>query len=135
MTAEQFAEIQARNKTLAQGHTVKTVRGRNKYGAEKTQVDGITFDSKGEAGRYLELKAMESAGVIQDLRLQVRFPLVVRGDYGVCEREYRADFVYVEDGRRVVEDFKGVRTREYQFKRDLMKALHGIDILETGRRR
>ena len=78
---------------------------------------------------------MESAGLIQDLRLQVRFPLVVRGEYGVCEREYRADFCYVEDGKRVVEDFKGHKTREYLWKRDLMKALHGINIRETGGRK
>lgn len=134
MTPEEYAAFQARAKELSKAHTIKKVHGNNKYGAVKTQVDGITFDSKGEAGRYIELKAEESAGLIQDLRLQVRFPLVVRGDYGTVEREYRADFVYIRDGQRVVEDYKGarsVRTREYIFKKDLMRALYGIEIEET----
>lgn len=134
LTPEEFQALQDRRKQQAKGHTIKTVKARNKYGAVKTQVDGITFDSKGEAMRYLELKAMEEAGLIHELRLQVRFPLVIHGDYGSVEREYRADFVYVEDGIRVVEDFKGHKTREYLLKRDLMKALHGIEIRETGGR-
>lgn len=135
LTQEEFQALQERRKQHAKVHAIKTVKARNKYGAEKTQVDGITFDSKGEAMRYLELKAMESAGLIRDLCLQVRFPLVIQGAYGSVKREYRADFCYVENGLRVVEDFKGHKTREYLFKRDLMKALHGIEIRETGGRK
>lgn len=43
----------------------------------------------------------------------------------------RADFVYLEHGKEIVEDTKGMRTQVYVMKRKLMKALYGITILET----
>jgi len=101
---------------------------RNKFGNVRTVVDGRTFDSKKEARRYLELKRLQAAGAITALRLQVRFPLRVNG---VAVGKYVADFVYVRDGRRVVEDVKGVRTAVYKLKCKLMLAVHGIEILET----
>ena len=75
--------------------------GASKYRARKTTVDGITFDSRKEADRYLVLKGMEEDGSIKDLRRQVRYELVPAFD--VDGRHYRAvyyvaDFVYVEDG-------------------------------------
>lgn len=102
----------------------------HKYRAVPTTVDGIRFDSKGEAMRYGELKLLEQAGVISGLQLQPKFSLEVNG---VKLGSYVADFEYVERGERVVEDFKGVRTPVYQIKKKLVKALHGIDIFETGR--
>lgn len=48
----------------------------SKYGARKTVVDGITFDSKKEANRYRELKLLEKAGKISNLKLQVPFELI-----------------------------------------------------------
>jgi hypothetical protein len=103
----------------------------SKYRARRTTVDGITFDSAGEARRYQELKLMERAGVIGNLKRQVIFNLNVNGIH-ICE--YRADFVY-EDHEWMavtVEDFKGFRTAEYRLKRKLMAACHGIEIRETG---
>lgn len=117
----------------------------SKYNAHKTIVDGIEFDSRKEAKRYKELKALESAGVIHRLSLQVPFELIpaiyeqTREVYtkginkgqpkqGRCiERAvtYIADFVYQEQsGRWVVEDTKGFRTKEYIIKRKLMRYLH-----------
>lgn len=101
---------------------------RNKFGNVRTVVDGRTFDSKAEARRYQELKRLQIAGAISGLRLQVRFPLRVNG---VTVANYLADFVYVRDGRRVVEDVKGMRTAVYKLKCRLMQAVHGIEILET----
>ncbi|GAB4464458.1 MAG: hypothetical protein OHK0044_01870 [Burkholderiaceae bacterium] len=51
----------------------------------------------------------------------------------VVERavKYIADFVYTKDGKMVVEDTKGCRTRDYVIKRKLMLYVHGIRILET----
>jgi hypothetical protein len=46
---------------------------KSKYGAVKTEVDGIMFDSKREASRYQELRLLEQAGEITNLRLQVPF--------------------------------------------------------------
>jgi hypothetical protein len=53
--------------------------GRNKYRAVKTEVDGIMFDSKKEAGRYVELKKRLDAGIIQDLKLQPKFDCIING--------------------------------------------------------
>lgn len=106
-------------------------KGFRKYKNEKTQVDGVWFDSKREARRYGELKLLERAGEIRNLRLQVVYDLVV---YGRLVCRYRADFVY-EDRRlgwaEVVEDAKGCRTEAYIIKRKLMLAVHGITIREV----
>ena len=45
---------------------------KSKYGNIKTRVDGILFDSKKEAKRYLELKLLEKAGRIVTGRIAAR---------------------------------------------------------------
>lgn len=102
-----------------------------KYRNTPTVIDGIRFDSKGEARRFQDLKLLERGGVLANVERQVSFRLEVNG---VLIAFYRADFVYTDKtlGRRIVEDFKGVRTDVYRLKKALMKACHGIDILETG---
>lgn len=93
--------------------------------------------SRHENRRAAQLKLMQRAGLISDLREQVPYLLIPaqRDDAGrLIERQcsYVADFVYVDsDGRTVVEDTKGVRTKEYVIKRKLMLHVHGIRILET----
>ncbi|MBQ3326202.1 MAG: DUF1064 domain-containing protein [Clostridia bacterium] len=123
------------------------MRSNSKYGAAKTIVDGMTFDSRKEANRYLELSMLEQAGCIEDLRRQVKFVLIPTqreedtvGKRGgikpgkVLEKEcaYIADFVYRDaDGHTVVEDTKGVKTKDYIIKRKLMLYVHGIRIREV----
>ena len=102
-------------------------RGRSKFGNKRTDVDGISFQSKAEAERFCELRFMAQAGVISFLRRQVSFDLVVNNIL-ICR--YRADFVYVEGDEQVVEDVKGFLTDEYIIKRQLMLACHGIAIRE-----
>lgn len=108
----------------------QSVKKYSKYRNVKTNVDNQTFDSKKEANRYSDLNLLASAGIITDLQCQVRFPLNV-GDNQICV--YTADFVYVQKGVEVVEDVKSpaTKTRVYLLKKRLMKAIHGIDILET----
>ena len=113
-----------------------------KYKNKKTTVFGITFDSKREADRYLILRTLERQGVIKDLRLQVRYELIPEqrepGTIGPREGKviekacnYVADFVYVDNqGNEVVEDAKGVRTKEYRIKKKLMLWVHKIKIKE-----
>lgn len=107
---------------------------RHKYGAKKTVVDGITFPSKAEALRYAELKILLRAGQIADLTRQPRFPLVVAGQ---LVGTYIADFSYtdVATGKSVVEDVKSPATRTdvYRLKIKLLRALHGIDVVEVQR--
>lgn len=103
-----------------------------KYRNTPTHLNGQRFDSKGEARRWQDLQLLERAGQITSLRRQVSHRLEVNGTLIAF---YRSDFEYVERGKHVVEDFKGVRTPEYRIKRALMKACHGIEIFETGTRR
>lgn len=109
-------------------------RGGSKYHARKTVVDGLTFDSKREADRYTVLKRKEQEGAIEGLRRQVRYELVPAFD--VDGKHYRpvcyvADFVYVEDGKEVVEDVKGMRTDVYVLKSKLFARRYGMSIKET----
>ena len=101
-----------------------------KYHAQPTIVDGIRFASRKEAARYRELRLLEQAGKIQDLRLQVPFVLLPKSQYGRAVK-YIADFVYIENDRQVVEDAKGYRTDVYKLKRRLMAELLGIEIKEV----
>ena len=78
------------------------------------------------------MKLLQRAGKITGLETKTPacvFALVVNG---VKIGRYTADFVYLEKGVRIVEDSKsGVRTRDYLLRKKLMKAIHGIEILET----
>ena len=122
----------------------------NKYHNRKVITsDGISHDSQREANRWCELKLLERAGKIQDLQRQVKFVLIpvqveVYERYGkkgqtlkdgerVIEKEcaYIADFVYTENGKKVVEDTKGMKTKDYIIKRKLMLFFHHIRIKEV----
>ena len=102
----------------------------SKYRAKKETVDGITFASKKEASRYRQLKLLEKVKAIQDLHLQVKFPLIPKSRYG-REVRYIADFVYYEQGEMVVEDTKGYKTDVYKLKKRLLAEKYGIVIKET----
>lgn len=102
----------------------------SKYGSQRTN----GYASKREAARATELAMLQKAGIIQDLKEQVVFilaPSVVIQGRKRPPMKYIADFVYMEDGKRVVEDVKGVKTDAYVIKRHLMMSVHGIEILET----
>ena len=118
----------------------------SKYNNRKVRRDGLTFDSKKEHKRYNELLLLEQAGEIANLRRQVKFVLIptqrepsqigTRGGVKkgkLLEREcaYIADFVYTENGKIVVEDTKGLRTKDYIIKRKLMLYVHNIRIREV----
>ena len=120
----------------------------SKYNSRKAVVDGITFDSGREAERYAQLKLLQKAGKISGLSLQVRFDLLPAqyaetcGEFytkgpkkgqpkrGKCIEKavtYVADFVYCENGRMIVEDAKGGRTKDYIIKRKLFRWRYGED--------
>ena len=107
----------------------------SKYHNRKVTQGGETFDSVKEYRRFCELRLLERAGAVTDLRRQVKFELIPaqRVDDKVVERacSYVADFTYMENGQQVVEDAKGMRTQEYRLKRKLMLWVHGIRIRET----
>ena len=108
---------------------------KNKFGAKKTQVGDITFDSKAEARRYGDLVLLQKAGHITALELQVPFILAPQVRFEGASRakpalKYVADFAYqeAETGRTIVEDVKGVLTDAFQIKRHLMLSVHGINV-------
>ena len=104
---------------------------RNKYGARKlTAPDGQVFDSVKEFHRWGVLRLLERAGKIQNLQRQVKFELIPKQD-GERACTYVADFVYMENGKQVVEDCKGFKNDAYKMKRKLMLWVHGIKIKET----
>lgn len=104
---------------------------RNKYRAIKTQVDGYIFDSKKEASRYIQLKQMQSVGIISALELQPQIPLMVNG---VKIGKYVGDFRYVENNEIIIEDVKSkvTMTPVYRLKKRILQTYDPpIEIRET----
>ena len=109
-----------------------------KYHAKKITWNGEVFDSKKEFTRYQELLLLQRAGKIANLERQVKIPLLPaqRDENGkVIERAvtYVADFVYTdtEQNKTIVEDVKGMKTREYVLKRKMCLYLNHIRIHEV----
>lgn len=126
----------------------------SKYNNRKvTLPTGEVFDSQKEAQRYWELKLLEKSGAIRHLKRQVPFELIpaqrekseevfTRGPAKgqpkpgqIIEKAvvYYADFTYIDakTGKFVVEDTKGVKTKEYIIKRKLMLYVHNIRVREV----
>ena len=85
----------------------------NKYNAVKVKLDGYTFDSKKEAKRYRDLCLLVRTGEITDFKVHPKYkmiPAVVVSGKKKRTRTYTADFEYIENGKTVVEDVKGVIT-------------------------
>lgn len=104
----------------------------SKYRNQRCEFDGITFDSRRERDRWIQLCRERDAGEITELERQVVFvladPVVINGRTKPALR-YVADFVYERKGKTVIEDVKGVITAEYRIKRHLMAA-RGLQIVE-----
>ena len=96
---------------------------KHKYNAQKAEIDGIVFDSKKEARRYLVLKGYENTGVIENLKLQPRYELQgkFKDSTGNKHRAitFVADFEYEVEGKTIVEDTKGVETAVFKIKKKL----------------
>lgn len=127
--------------------------GGTKYRNRKVFYNGELFDSKKEFNRYKELQRMEDAGLISELRRQVKYILIpeqrgpspgvyTRGPRKgqdkpgkLLEKEcaYIADFAYFDKYVQdyIVEDTKGFKTKDYIIKRKLMLQVYGICIREA----
>ena len=113
---------------------------RNKFNASKVECDGMTFDSKKEHKRYIELKAMQQRGEIRDLQHHTKFELAPKVKIEGEKRakpalRYFADFTYyIITGEYIVEDVKSEATRKkdsYRNKKHLMKTVLNIDVREV----
>lgn len=109
MTASQYRQFRSQPKS--------------KYGAQKTVVNGVKYDSKKESKRGQELEYLEKIGKISNLQRQVKFELQPAFTNNAGEKiraiTYVADFVYEDDGQKIVEDSKGFRTKEYVLKKKM----------------
>lgn len=96
----------------------------SKYQNKKTQVGMYVFDSIAESKRYKELALLEQAKQIKGLKLQPKF-LLQEGfrKNGKTYRkiEYIADFMYIEKGKVIIEDVKGMETDVFKLKRKLFE--------------
>lgn len=117
-----------------------------KYNAQKIVFNGEKFDSKKELQRYKQLLEMQEQGEIHSLARQVEFILIPNqrepstfskkgkeklGKVIEHRIKYIADFVYIDKNNKyVVEDVKGIKTKEYIIKRKLMLFVHNIKIKE-----
>ncbi len=91
----------------------------SKYRNKPTEIDGIVFASRAESRRYEELKLLEFAGVISDLKCQPRYLLqeAFRRDGKLIRAiEYVGDYGFTEDGLAVCEDCKGMQTAVFKLK-------------------
>lgn len=129
---------QYRREILKQSDKAKVAK-HNKFNAQKVELDGMTFDSKKEHKRYIELKAMQQRGEITRLEHHTKFELAPKTKLEGEKRakpavRYFADFTYYIADKYIVEDVKSAATRKlpsYRTKKHLMKTVHGIDIKEV----
>lgn len=125
----------ARRQVMKQISEARLKKG-SKYHNEKTVVNGIRFDSRKEANRYIVLKSELASGAISDLKLQPQF--TIQESYKTAEGKrvqairYVADFSYTRDGVFIVEDVKSeaTKTRVYGLKKKLVRERFGVEITE-----
>lgn len=112
---------------------VKAKNKRSKYNAKPViDNDGIRHASKKQARRWRDLKTLQRAGEISNLKREITIPLVVNG-IKICS--YRVDHTYnLKSGQGVLEDVKGLKAgvsyRLFKIKANLVKAIHGIEVQE-----
>ena len=101
---------------------------RNKYSAKKTysELCGRTFDSKAEAKRGEELYLLQKEGEISDLQYQMPYQLCLKPNIKI-----KIDFVYRQNGKQVVEDVKGMMTREFRVKRAWLAEKYNVQVVLT----
>lgn len=115
--------------------------GLNKFGAIRTELDGIVFDSKAEAGYYAELMVLKRTGIVREVQLKPKFVLLLPYPHpqtGKIVRgiAYIADFlVTYQDGRQEVVDVKSnaTKTSTYKLKKKLFESKYGIPLVEVLR--
>lgn len=118
-----------------------------KYKNIPTEINGIKFASRREAGRYCQLLSLQKAGKIRGLKLQPQYTL--QESYVSPEGErvravrYTADFAYERAAEPdcagnvywlpVVEDVKSkaTKTAQYEIKKKLLQGKYGIAVTEV----
>lgn len=127
-----FQSMSARDYRIAMGldtprQSVSTEK-KNKYGAIKTEVDGMIFDSKKESAEWVKFCRMEAAGMISNLKRQTSLDFYVKGKKMFT---YKPDMEYdAPDGHHYV-DVKSSATATnpiFRLKRKIIEAEYDIKI-------
>lgn len=101
------------------------VKRDNKFGAKRSEYDGIRYDSKKEAAYAEQLDMLKRGGAITGWRRQVRVDLSIHGKHIAF---YKVDFeVTHNDGHLELIEVKGFETREWQIKWKLLEAIYGTE--------
>lgn len=101
---------------------------KNKYGAHKTEVDGLVFDSKKESTEWIKLCRMEAAGMISNLKRQTELPFVLKGKKMFV---YKPDMEYdAPDGHHYVDVKSPITAKNpvFRLKRKIIETEYGITI-------
>lgn len=106
----------------------EAAEARSKYGAKRTPcAHGHKHPSKREAKRCDELHLLLRAGEIDALVYEPQYWFEINGagvTHGNGRRVgYKPDFGYLEKGRVVVEDVKGMVTEAAQLRMTIFRAL------------
>ena len=97
-------------------------RVKHKFGAVRTENDGIKFDSKAESRYYSKLKRARDHGDLLFFLRQVPFHL----PGGI---RYVVDFVeFWKDGEVKFTDVKGMETKDFIMKKKIVESLYPIEI-------
>lgn len=100
-------------------------KGKSKYKAKKTSIDGHSFDSLKEANYYEELKLRLRTEEIKGFCIQPTFILAPN-------LKYKADFiVFNNDGTSEIIDVKGMKTKEYIVKKKVFEDKFNLKIKEV----
>lgn len=101
---------------------------RHKYGARKTVVDGIKFDSQLEAKYYYHLMTLKQLDQVEEIELQPEFLIQEKKKYKsetIRKIVYKLDFkVVYNDGYTEYIDVKGMTTPVSQLKLKLVKGMY-----------
>ena len=96
----------------------------NKYNANKSTLDGISFDSIKERDYYAQLLLLKKAGEVVSIELQPKFELQPGFERNGKREQpitYKADFkVSYADGHIEIVDTKGFKTDVYGIKRKML---------------
>lgn len=108
----------------------------NKFKAKRTPCHhGHVHASKKEAGRCNDLHMLQRAGAISELEQQPVYRFTVDGRavmVGKRQLKFTPDFRYIENGKVIVDDSKGMRTRDYIVRAAFFRAFHPDIILRES---
>lgn len=111
-----------------------------KYKNRSIEAHGIKWDSQSELIRYEQLLEMQKNKEIKKLMAhskEIRFVLLEACTYETMEGQtkkqlpitYTPDFVYVQDGKHIAEDVKGMVTDAFRLKAKMFRAKYPKFIL------